>query len=360
MTHAFWTIDDYDNALTYSQRGLTLAVASGEALQQARVRGYLGTVYFSLGEYHRAADVFRQAIQSYEGEWRHARFRSMMITAARDRLWLLRCCAELGAFAEGIAYGEEAARIAETAGHLTSTVMAQDSLGWLACHQGALQQASSRLEHALAQCRAADIPLYLPEILATLSLVYAQSGQVTKALRLLEQVEVRHTIGAEGDRIMLHSGEAYRLAGREGEAHRLAERLLTLSRDRKARGNQAWALWLLGKIALHSHAPEAAQAEAHYQQALTLAEALGMRPLVAHCHAGLGTLYTRTGRWEQARTALSVAIALYRAMAMTFWLPQTEAALAQVLGMFPEVAHAVEEPTCHIEVPVKFTKTPEG
>jgi hypothetical protein len=37
-----------------------------------------------------------------------------------------------------------------------------------------------------------------------------------------------------------------------------------------------------------------------------------MRPFQAHCHAGLGTLYTTTGHWEQARTALSTAIALYR------------------------------------------------
>jgi hypothetical protein len=56
-----------------------------------------------------------------------------------------------------------------------------------------------------------------------------------------------------------------------------------------------------------------------------------MRPLQAHCHAGLGTLYTTTGQREQARTELSAAIALYRAMEMTFWLPQTEATLAQVL-----------------------------
>ena len=57
-----------------------------------------------------------------------------------------------------------------------------------------------------------------------------------------------------------------------------------------------------------------------------------MRPLLAHCHHGLGTLYARTGQQEQARTALSTAIDLYRAMDMTFWLPQAEAALAQVEG----------------------------
>jgi hypothetical protein len=57
-----------------------------------------------------------------------------------------------------------------------------------------------------------------------------------------------------------------------------------------------------------------------------------MRPLVAHCHAGLGTLYAQTGHREQARVELSAAIALYRAMGMTFWLPCTEAVLAQVHG----------------------------
>ena len=57
-----------------------------------------------------------------------------------------------------------------------------------------------------------------------------------------------------------------------------------------------------------------------------------MRPLQAHCHGGLGTLYAATGQREQARTELAAAIALYRAMDMTFWLPQAEAALAQVGG----------------------------
>jgi hypothetical protein len=72
------------------------------------------------------------------------------------------------------------------------------------------------------------------------------------------------------------------------------------------------------------------QAEACYRQALALADELGMRPLQAHCHRGLGTLYAKLGQEETVRTELSSAINLYRAMDMTFWLPQAEAALAQV------------------------------
>jgi tetratricopeptide (TPR) repeat protein len=130
--------------------------------------------------------------------------------------------------------------------------------------------------------------------------------------------------------MMIEVGEAYLLAGRLTDALQLAECALVLSRDRKERGNQAWALRLLGGIALHSDPPAVALADTHYRRALALADELGMRPLVAHCHAGLGTLYTTTGRWERAHTELATAIALYRAMAMPFWLQQAEAGLAQV------------------------------
>jgi hypothetical protein len=74
------------------------------------------------------------------------------------------------------------------------------------------------------------------------------------------------------------------------------------------------------------------QAETRYQQALVLADELGMRPLLAHCHRGLGTFYATIGRPEQAQAELSTALALYRAMDMTFWRPQAEAALAGVEG----------------------------
>jgi tetratricopeptide (TPR) repeat protein len=105
---------------------------------------------------------------------------------------------------------------------------------------------------------------------------------------------------------------------------------LELSRAHRERGHEAWTRRLLAEIHTH-HAPsEAEQAEASYRQALALAEELGMRPLVAHCHQGLGTLYARLGQREPARTALSTAIEMYRTMEMIFWLPQAEATLAQV------------------------------
>jgi tetratricopeptide (TPR) repeat protein len=125
-------------------------------------------------------------------------------------------------------------------------------------------------------------------------------------------------------------GEGYVLAGRLEEATQLGQQALELTRAQKQRGYQAYALRLLGDIAAHRTPPQVEAAERHYHQALALAEALGMRPLQAHCHLGLGTLYAKTSQQEQAGAELATAIALYRAMDMTFWLPQAEAALAQV------------------------------
>ncbi len=127
-------------------------------------------------------------------------------------------------------------------------------------------------------------------------------------------------------------GEAQLLAGRLEEAQALAERALALAREHQRRGEEAYALRLIGEIAARREPPESPSAEAYHQQALALADELGMRPLLAHCHLGLRQLYAKSGRCAEARASLSTAIALYRTMDMTFWLPQAEATLAQIGG----------------------------
>jgi uncharacterized protein YbgA (DUF1722 family) len=91
-----------------------------------------------------------------------------------------------------------------------------------------------------------------------------------------------------------------------------------------------YALRLLGDIVAQCDPLDLNQATAHYRQALALADKFGMRPLRAHCHFGLGGLYIKAAQREQARAELSAAIELYRAMEMTFWLPQAEAAMASL------------------------------
>ena len=170
---------------------------------------------------------------------------------------------------------------------------------------------------------------------AALGTAYTLGGRIADAVPLLTQAMEQTTAGemvAYQARCHLSLGEAQLLAGRLEEAHALAERALALPvRTRNAATRR---MPCASSVTLQRGASprRVAQAEAHYRQALALAEELGMRPLQAHCHRGLGTLYATIGQQEQARAELSAAIVLYRAMDMTFWLPQTEAALAQVEG----------------------------
>ena len=108
------------------------------------------------------------------------------------------------------------------------------------------------------------------------------------------------------------------------DAADLARRALDLSRAHNERGHQAWALRTLAEVSAHQESPDLGTAD-RYREALALADGLGMRPLVAHCHLGLGKLFRRTGSREQAREHLTTAAAMYREMDMRVWLMQATA-----------------------------------
>jgi len=246
---------------------------------------------------------------------------------------LARCHAELGMFAVGSTLGAEGLRNAEVMEHSASLMMASWQSGWLCLRQGDLSRALPLLERAMGLCQELDILVFFPLMAATLGAAYTLDGRMAEAVPLLTQALEQATAMAQ-IRAQAHCrlalGEAHLLAGRPEEAHALAEGALAHVREHQERGNEAYALRLLGDIAVQRDPLQVEQAEAYYQQAVALAEELGMRPLQAHCHRGLGSLYAMTGQREQARTALAAAIALYQSMEMTFWLPATEAALAQV------------------------------
>jgi tetratricopeptide (TPR) repeat protein len=201
----------------------------------------------------------------------------------------------------------------------------------LQLRKGDLHRAIPALERGLGLCQDWDILLLSSWFAAALVYVYALAGRSADALPLLERDWRGHMQSGfpRADRILFVS-EAYLLAGHLPEAYTYAVQALEASHARQAQGNQAWALRLLGEIAAHRDPPEVEPAEACYREALALARELAMRPLEAHCHLGLGTLFTKMSQRAQARAELTAAIELYRAMDMLFWLPQAEAALAGV------------------------------
>jgi tetratricopeptide (TPR) repeat protein len=331
----FYERGAYDQAIAAAQRAVASATAGSDGVLHALANRYLGLAYQAQGNYRRAMDCFEQAVTFFDGAQRHERFGQVLPPAVQSRAWIAWCYAELGMFAEGSAHGEEGLRIAEALDDPGSLMLASWGIGLVALRQGDWPRALPRLERAVGLCQDADLPAWFPRMATALGAAYALAGRVANAVPLLTQA-LEQTIATETvvyqALCRLSLGEAYVLADRVEEAHTLAEHALAHGRERQEHGNEAYALRLLGEIAARHHSPEIAPAEDYYRQALTLAEELGMRPLVAHCHRCLGTLYAATGQRELARAGLAAAIEMYQSMDMTLWLPQAEATLAQVEG----------------------------
>jgi class 3 adenylate cyclase/tetratricopeptide (TPR) repeat protein len=331
MAHVLRVTGDHDGAMAAGQQALTLAVALGDSALQMQVSYYLGQAYYVIGDFARAAELLRRNVEAAD------RMSGAPSTVFRfqiqSRAWLARILGALGAFAEGRRYGEEALRLATLEGRGNTPILAHCYLGLLYLAQGDLEHAIRVLDQGLALCRASGNRTELRQTAAGLGSAYALQGRLTEGRSLLEE-GISEGIRTGGLRGLAYQvawlSEVCRLAGHGEEAGQHARQALDLARQQKERGYEAHALHQLGVVQAHADSPDVVQAEAYYQQALALAEELGMRPLQAHCHLGLGTLYAKIGRLEQARAELSAAIELYRGMEMTFWLPQAEATLAQV------------------------------
>jgi tetratricopeptide (TPR) repeat protein len=317
----FFMVGQYDQAIASSQRALALAAAIGDNRTPVQANTFLGMVYYFQGDYRQSMDTCRQAMALLEGEWRYERFGYPILPAITSRAYLSLCLAQVGAFAEGIAVGEAGLRIAEAVKHPASLVSAYRSVGLPYLRQGNLPQALHVLERAMSLCEEADLPFLFSLMAAALGSAYVLCGRVDEAVQLLERALEQATSSSTMPVWMLQLsilGEAHLRAGRLEEAHTLAARALEYFHTHQERGNEVYALRLLGDIATHRDPPEVEEAEASYRQAMALASALGMRPLLAHCHLGLGTLYAKTGQREQAHVELAAAVELYRAMDMAF------------------------------------------
>jgi class 3 adenylate cyclase/tetratricopeptide (TPR) repeat protein len=329
MAHVLRLTRDPDGAMAAGQQALDLAAALGESALQVQASLHLGTIYYAIGDFGRAAELLRQSVEAADWE-SDTPTTPLQITS---RTWLARTLSALGAFAEGRRHGEKVSRLSTLVGRRSAPIAAHACLGHLYLAQGDLEHAIRLLDQGLALCRASGNRDWLRLIVAGLGSAAALQGRLAEGRALLEEA-VSESVSTGAGRAVYWAwlSEVCLLAGRGEEAWQHAHQAFDLARQQQARGDAVLALYQLGVVQAHADPPEVEPAEAHYRQALILADELGMRPLQAHCHRALGTLYAEIGRRELAIAELSAAIEMYRAMDMTFWLPQAEAALAEVEG----------------------------
>ena len=325
-----WNSGDSDRALEMGGRALAIAIAHNDVSLQTEVSHLFGMVWQTRGDYRQAAEYFNRVAEALQGDRLDERARGgdiVLSVSTRERLaW---CLAELGEFTEAMARAEEAGRIAREIDHPRSLMLAYRSLGLVSLRCGDLMQAIPPLERAVERCRIIPAPAQFDTPAAHLGYAYTLSGRVSEAVVLMEEALADPAATGTSNHPLFRAylGEAHLLAGRRDDALAVARRALDLAHGQKERGNEAWVLRLLGEIAAQADPPDLESAQEYYRRALVRANELGMRPLAAHCHLGLGKLFCGTRDRAKAQEHLTTAGTMYREMGMNFWLEQAEAAL---------------------------------
>ena len=328
LANTLWITGDHAAAIVAASRALEIGQRLGDVATHATAVLRLGAIHHTLGEYDTAAVYLRQGLQLIGDEWLRERFGMTSTASVVARHWLARTLAELGNFSEGLAVAQEGLDTALSTGFVGDLPPALSAVGYVHLYRGDTLEALAPLTRAVEIGRATEFLNWGTTALGLLGLRDVRTERSVDGVGLVERAS--GLADERGERWLLSVlqmwlGEAHLAAGDPERARRHAQVSLEMSRAQSQRGTEAWAWRLLGEIAAGTNPPNVPEAETTYREALTRASGLRMRPLVAHCHLGLGKLYRRTGDETKAQEHLATAATMYREMGMTFWLEKGQA-----------------------------------
>jgi tetratricopeptide (TPR) repeat protein len=328
MTGAYFTMGQSELASRYGERAREIGVRSHDAAVEILANCYLAGSYFFLGEYLRSIACAQYVVDALPRERSHESFGVAIRPAVYARGFLSWSLSETGRFVEAEAAAREALELAEAIGHPPTVAAGLLAMGTFHVRRGDIEQSVAPFERAHEVCRRRDIPMWRPTVASFLGYSLALSQRFTEG-----EVLLREALDQAGlmrmsvfySQMTLWLGEARLLAGATTEAEELANTGLEAARGRHEAGLEAWGLRLLAEVTAHRTPLDVARAEGIYREAMERAEGCGLRPLTARCHLGLGLLYKRAGRTEEANDQLSTAGALFSEMQMRRWSERAEA-----------------------------------
>ena len=317
---------ELDDAVKVGTRALGIAQTEEDLRLRIWTTSNLEQTYYFQGEFQRTVELAKANLSVLPEESLYERFGNGAPTSVYDRGWLVSSLAQLGQFPEARAPAEAAIQIAERTRHAYT-------IGWAYHHAGTLQAvkgswATARLlfERSIDVLREGQEYFLLPNELGLSALVLACLDESAEAMNRAREAErFIELLGARvrwAGRIYVPVCQSYLRFGRLADVERLLPRVLETASHFAA--SQAHALHLQGEIAVHPDRWRPEQGEDCYHRALAIAEPRGMRPLVAHCHLGLGRVYRREGDHREALEHVTIAATLYREMDMAYWLEQAE------------------------------------
>ena len=323
----YWSTGQQDRTLEAAEQALATAQSVGEAPAQVLANLFAGRARHARGDYDAAIRTLEGVVSATDSD--RANFLGMAnLPSVSARTWLSWSLAERGEFGPAVARSQEAVYIADAVDHLISRIYGYLALGLAHLRKGDLAMAIPSLERAFQFSQTQNTRMARSLVAGYLGRGYTLSNRPADAIAILKEA-VDDAFGMEFmvDQALrlAHLGEAYLHAGYADQAASLAHRALDSALHYREEGAQAWSEWLLGEIGARARRGD--EPEGHYQKAMELASRLGMAPLLAHCHFGLGKEY-RARKPEAAREHLADAVKLYRRLDMRLWLEPAQALLS--------------------------------
>lgn len=307
------------------------ALAVAESLHApglvARARDMFGRIQHGRAAYFGAIDTLKTIMEFVETSATDEPWTLVLPVALGSRVWLTFALTDLGRFTEATKIADDAVGRVNAQTHPYSRHHAYWARIAVYLEQGDHEAAARDLEHVRMALREADMPRMADHVTGLAGHVQALAGDANGAVTLLERAVAAPGRDAfSGHRDVFYLGDAYLRAGRIDDARRVAERALDLARGSEQPGREARALWLGAYV--HRARGDRDEAQTLYGRALDLASELGMRPVVAHCHAGLAALRARAGERVRAQEHAATAAALYGEMEMPYWRREMDVQIA--------------------------------
>lgn len=313
-------LGELDPAIEAGERAMAIAEELDDLSLRTIISGHLGAALAARGDHRRAAQILSAAVERLRGDLASDTMGTTGIQGVFRRVYLVCSLAELGEFDRALRLAEEAVDIARSANHVYSRAFSCYGAGTVLALRGELPRGISVLEQGLELCRSWILPLMIPLIGTSLGHAYCLDDRVDEAIVLLEETERESTRMHRMSGLAMtfvRLGEAYLRKLRTAEAERCAQRALMLSRKHGERGNEAYAQRLLGEIGA-TDPPLFDACQTNFLQALQRAEELGLRPLAAQCHLGLGKRYRWIAQQASAEQHLDAAAALFTDLGLKF------------------------------------------
>ena len=247
--HHFF-IGQQRRALEFGQTGVRLARECGDRVMLGELLYRLAQSYYALGEYRQAIELLEQSLEFTPNELRHNRYDLSVIPSVVNRMWSVFAMAECGDFSAGIGHAKRALEIAERAEHPLSEVLGWLSIGHVLLRKGELEGAVSVLERGLDLCDSWSYRLTRPRLASALAVAYARAGRAERgrqlALSAVNDAEQMNMI-ADKPGLLIRLGQVSLIGGQIEAALSLGTQALEIAVAHEAKGDEAWARFLIGR-----------------------------------------------------------------------------------------------------------------